>query len=131
MAASREPGSAPAAIQGHVTDAATGAPLAGVNVSAAGFWTATNATGYYLLPATVGNYSVSFSLVGYQTASDPVSVGNSQTVTANAALTKMPQGLPMWGWIVIVVVLVAAIAIIVLLAARRRRPSPPTQEGKP
>ncbi len=120
------PGSAPAAIQGHVTDAASGSGLAGVNVSAAGYWTSTNATGYYLLPATVGNLSVSFTLMGYVTVVKPVSVSTSQTVTVDAALTKASQaGLPASTWVVLAVVGVAVVGAVVLIAARRRKPKPP------
>ncbi len=119
------PGSAPAAIQGHVTDAGTGAGLAGVSVAAAGFSTTTNATGYYLLPAIQGNLTIAFSLAGYQTASQPISVSLSHTATVNAQLSRVPQGLPASTWIAIAVGIIAAAAILAFVVLRRRRPAPP------
>jgi hypothetical protein len=121
------PGSAPAAIQGHVTDAGTGVGLAGVSIAAAGFSTATNATGYYLLPAVQGNLTITFSLTGYQTASQPVSLSLAHTATVNAQLSKVPQGLPASTWLLIAVGIIAASAIIAFVVLRRRRPSPPSE----
>jgi hypothetical protein len=121
------PGSAPAAIQGHVTDGGTGAGLAGASVSAAGYSTTTNATGYYLLPAVQGNLTITFSLMGYQTASQVVSVSLAHTATVNAQLSRVPQGLPTSTWLAIGVGIIAAVAIIALVILRRRRPSPPSE----
>lgn len=120
------PGSAPAFIQGRVTDAANGAGLANVNVStnAGGYFTTTNATGYYSLPASPGNYTLTFSLTGYDTATKPVSVQEQQTQTVNAALTKASD-LSSLLWIVAVVLIVVAAAAIVFLVARRRKPRAP------
>jgi hypothetical protein len=121
------PGSAPAAIQGHVTDAGTGVGLAGVSVSAAGYSTTTNATGYYLLPAVQGNLTITFSLAGYQTASQPISVSLAHTATVNAQLSRTSQGLPASTWLLIAVGIIAASAIIAFVVLRRRRPSPPSE----
>ncbi len=131
------PGSAPAFIQGRVTDAATGAGLANVNVSAStgGYYTATNATGYYSLPAAPGNYTLSFSLAGYDSASKSVAVQYQQTQTVNAQLTKGQSGLPITTSIVAgLIVLVIAVGAVAFLLLRRRKmeprpPEPPkTQE---
>ncbi len=120
------PGSAPAAIQGHVTDASSGQGLAGVNVSAAGFYTTTNATGYYLLPATYGNITVTFSLSGYGTVTKQVTVLVDHTATLDAQLSTGAAGLSSSEWIVILaVVVVAAIAIVAVVALRRRKARPP------
>jgi hypothetical protein len=121
------PGSAPAAIQGHVTDAGTGAGLAGVSVSAAGYSTTTNATGYYLLPAVQGNLTITFSLTGYETASQPISVSLAHTATVNAQLSRVSQGLPASAWLAITVGIIGAVAIAALVVVRRRRSSPPSK----
>ncbi len=125
------PGSAPAAIQGHVTDAANGNPLSDVNVSAAGTYTTTNATGYYLLPATYGNVTVTFTLSGYGTVSQQVSVLVDHTATLNVQMAAGSTGLPTSGLLLIVavvVIVVVAIAAVVLLRRRRAHPpQPPAQ----
>jgi hypothetical protein len=123
------PGSAPAFIQGRVTDAATGGGLANVNVSTGGggFFTTTNATGYYSLPASPGNFTLTFSLAGYDSATKTVTVQYQQTQTVNAALSKtsaVPTYLP---WILIIVVIVAVALIAVVLLRRRKKPSAPNE----
>lgn len=133
------PGSSPAFIQGRVTDAANGAGLAGVNVSVSGlgFYTTTNATGYYNLPAAPGNFTMSFSLSGYDTATEAVSVQYQQTQTVNAQLSRASPFAGSLTWILVGVVIVAAAVIALFLIRRRMRgPSEPkTQEppesGKP
>lgn len=127
------PGSAPAFLQGRVTDAADGAGLAGVNVSAgaAGAYTTTNATGYYVLPAAPGNYTLTFSLSGYGTVSKTVTVQYQQTQTVNAQLSKSTAALltSPYLWVVVVVVAVALIAGILIL--RGRKPTPPKANPPP
>ncbi len=112
---------------GRLTDAATGAALAGVNASAAGYFTTTNATGYYLLPAVQGNYTITFSLAGYQSVSQPVSVRLDHTATVNAQLGKVPQGLAASVWVLIAVVIIAAVAIAAFAVVSRRRAAPPAK----
>lgn len=116
------PGSAPAFIQGRVTDAANGAGLANVNVStgSAGYFTTTNATGYYSLPAAPGNFTLSFSLSGYDTATKSVAVQYQQTQTVNAQLSKtsgITEALP---WIALAVVIIAAVIVAFLILRRRK-----------
>ncbi len=121
------PGSAPAFIQGRVTDASNGTGLANVNVSttAGGYFTSTDATGYYSLPAAPGNFTLTFSLTGYVTATKQVTVQYQQTATVNAALTKTapPSEIP-WLWIGVAGMLIAAV-LVALLVLRRRKPVPP------
>lgn len=120
------PGSAPAYIQGRVTDAATGAGLANVNVStgSAGYYATTNGTGYYSLPAAPGTFTLTFTLSGYETATKTVSVDYQQTQTVNEQLSKT-SALPSYLiWIVVAVILVAAALVAFLVIRRRKRSSP-------
>ncbi len=123
------PGSAPAYIQGRATDAANGGGLANVNVStgSGGYFTTTNATGYYNLPAAPGNFTLSFSLAGYVTVTKTVSVQYQQTQTVNAQLSKTPadfaSSIP-WLYVVVAVILIAAVLIAVLVL-QKKRSSPP------
>jgi len=120
------PGSAPAFIQGRVTDAANSAGLSNVNVStgAGGYFTTTNATGYYSLPAAPGTFNVTFSLAGYESQTKQVTVQNQQTQTVNAQLSKT-SALPSYLiWIIVVVILVVA-GLVAFLVIRRRKPSSP------
>lgn len=122
------PGSAPAFIQGRVTDVGTGAGLANVNVStgSAGYFTTTNATGSYSLPAAPGTFTLTFTLSGYESTSKTVTVSYQQTQTANAALTKItPLTAQPWLWALIVVIIVAIVAIAYVLMRRRSKPQAP------
>lgn len=121
------PGSAPAFIQGRVTDAANGAGLGGVNVTTGtgGYFTSTNATGYYSLPAAPGNFTLTFTLSGYDSLSKAVSVQYQQTQTVNAAMSKTSALATYLPWILIIVVVVAVVLVAVLLLRRRKKPSAP------
>lgn len=116
------PGSAPAFIQGRVTDASSGSGLAQVNVStgSGGYYTTTNATGYYTLPAAPGNFTLTFSLAGYDSASKQVSVQYQQTQTVNAQLSKPATLTDYLPWILIAVVVVAVAVVVVVLMRRRK-----------
>ncbi len=120
------PGSAPAFIQGRVTDAANGDGLAGVNVTtgAGGYFTTTNATGYYSLPAAPGTFNLTFTLSGYDSATKQVTVQYQQTQTVNQQLSKASTLGDYLPWIALVVVLVVALVVVVLVL-RRRKPAPP------
>lgn len=117
------PGSAPAFIQGRVTDASSGAGLVRANVSlgSGGFYTTTNATGYYSLPASPGNFTLTFSLAGYDSASKQVSVQYQQTQTVNAQLSKAATPTDYLPWILVVVVVVAIAVVAVVVMRRRKR----------
>lgn len=122
------PGSAPAVIQGHVSDASTGADLAGVNVSTgtAGYYTLTDIHGNYSLPAAPGNFTLTFTLSGYDSASKTVSVSYQQTQTVNAQLTRIvPLTEQPAFWVLIVVAIVAVVAVAFLLLRRRSKPKTP------
>lgn len=119
------PGSAPAFIQGRVTDAATGAPLANVNVStgSGGYFTSTDVTGNYSLPAAPGNFTLTFTLSGYDSVSKSVAVNYQQTQTVDAQLSKTSLLGSSLLWIVLVLVIVAAALVAVLMIRRRRKPA--------
>lgn len=122
------PGSAPAFIQGRVTDAGTSSGLAGVNVSTGtgGYYTTTNSTGYYSLPAAPGTFTLTFALTGYESASKTVTVSYQQTQTANEALTRItPITGQSWFWGLIIVLIVAIVAVAYLVLRRRSKPRPP------
>ncbi len=130
------PGSAPAFIQGRVTDAATGAGLANVNVStgSGGYYAFTNATGYYSLPAAPGNFTLTFSLSGYDPGSKTVSVNYQQTQTVNEQLTKttaFPLGT--LSVLVLLLVVVAGVAAFLVFRSRksRRKENPPQGPAAP
>ena len=82
-------------LQGTITDASTGNPLAGVSVSAVGPSnrnTTTDAAGFYSVVAPVGTYDVTASVFGYigQTATG-VDVTEGATTTVDFQLTQAPS----------------------------------------
>jgi hypothetical protein len=121
------PGSAPAFIQGRVTDAANGAGLSSVNVSTGtgGYFTTTNATGYYSLPAAPGTFTVTFALAGYDSQSQSVTVQYQQTQTVNAALSKTSALASSLLWIIVIVIVVAAVVVGYVILRRRKKPAAP------
>ncbi|HEY1919859.1 MAG TPA: carboxypeptidase regulatory-like domain-containing protein [Streptosporangiaceae bacterium] len=78
-------------VTGQVTDASTGDPIAGAQVSTDGGTTVTGADGDYTLILPVGTYNVTAADYGYasQTA-DGVAVTQGASVTENYALTALP-----------------------------------------
>ena len=80
-------------ITGQVTDAATGKPVAGATVTAAGGYAATTgADGSYDLYVPPGSYTVTAQAFGYQAAAQPgVTVTAGQATTANFALAAAPE----------------------------------------
>ena len=80
----------PAILSGVVTDGVTGAVLPGVMVSAGAYSAMTNDDGAYSFLAVAGTYSVSFSLIGYQTVTASATVTAGNTTTLNAQLFEMP-----------------------------------------
>ncbi|HEX3790843.1 MAG TPA: carboxypeptidase regulatory-like domain-containing protein [Pseudonocardiaceae bacterium] len=78
-------------LAGAVHDA-TGAPLAGAEVSTGDYSTATDAQGGYSLAVPVGTYSLTATKFGYSTGTATgVAVVNGQTVTDNFTLTAQPR----------------------------------------
>ncbi|TMD17454.1 MAG: carboxypeptidase-like regulatory domain-containing protein, partial [Chloroflexi bacterium] len=82
----------PGTITGTVTDAGTGAPIAGATVSYSGGSTTTDGSGAYTLANVAeGSYSVTAGATGYTSQSRTVTVGPGGTATQNFALTR-PNG---------------------------------------
>jgi Carboxypeptidase regulatory-like domain len=80
------------AIAGTVTDAATGDPVAGAQVSAPGLSVTTGSNGGYTLSGLpAGPYKVSVSGYGYQSQTQSVTVTANQTATQNFALAGTPH----------------------------------------
>lgn len=124
------PGSSPTILEGIVTEAGTGAPLAGVNVSTdiGGYWTLTNTTGGYSLPLTSGTYNVTFARDGYASQVFQVTIATGETEQVNVQLTRLGFGLGGDSilWIALAIVsLVALLAIVAIVLLRKKRSPPP------
>jgi Carboxypeptidase regulatory-like domain/Subtilase family len=82
-------------ISGHVTDAATGKPVAGATISTniGGYVGVTDASGAYDISTAVGTYDLTVSAYAYQSASQAgVTVADKQTTAEDFALTELPHG---------------------------------------
>lgn len=75
-------------LNGTVTDAATGAPLADALISAdhGGYSVLTDAAGQYLLEVEAGTYVLTAALDGYQAATETATVASEQTVLTDFSL---------------------------------------------
>ncbi len=126
------PESAPAFVQGRVSDTAN-ASLSEVTVSTStGCSAKSDANGFYSVPAAPGNVTLTFSLGGYETASKNVTVGYRQTQTMNAQLAASPFGVAASPLLVAGVIVVAAIIVVAVLSRKRKRtssPPPPPPEA--
>ena len=84
-------------INGKVTDAKTKETLPGVAVRLVSTTSAvsTNIDGNYSLSANLssGQYSVSFTYIGYKTITKTIQLGNDETITLNAELAQDAVGL--------------------------------------
>ncbi|MEV4467309.1 S8 family serine peptidase [Micromonospora echinofusca] len=81
-------------LAGKVTDATTGAPIAGATVSltgAADRELTTGADGTYSSLLPVGDYQVAVSAFGYQAKTVPAVVARNATTTLDVALTAVPS----------------------------------------
>ncbi|WP_239133837.1 carboxypeptidase regulatory-like domain-containing protein [Rugosimonospora africana] len=79
-------------IVGTVTDAATGAPVAGAAVSTSAGTASTDAAGHYDIVVPVGSYTLTVSAYGYSTSTvTGVAVADGATVTENVSLTAIPS----------------------------------------
>jgi hypothetical protein len=79
-------------VSGTVTDASTGKPVSGAQVSVGDDTTTTGTDGTYSMTVPVGTYTVSVSDFGYAKQSDSgVSVTDGGTVTENFALQTVPS----------------------------------------
>ncbi|GAA4053395.1 TonB-dependent receptor [Hymenobacter glaciei] len=96
LAARAQTGTQRYTLKGRVTDAA-GQGLPGANVLLAGTQagTAANADGDYTLSLSTapGPYTLTVSLVGYQTVMRPLTLGADENVTANVSLSEARQKL--------------------------------------
>jgi len=81
----------PGAIDGTVTHALTGEPIADAIITLNGYSTTTNANGYYrITDISPGNYAVNASKTDYYPNSTSVTIVRVITKTVNLALTPIP-----------------------------------------
>ena len=79
-------------LQGTITDATSGQPLAGATVTVDSTAVITNAAGYYTFPTlTAGVYNVQVSATGYTSATLSATLAPGQTLTLNGTLTAIPS----------------------------------------
>jgi subtilisin family serine protease len=77
-------------VLGLVTDAATGAPLAGATVASGTVSAKTGADGRYSLTLPYGEHTLTATQYGYAPQSAVVTVGEGPATTKDFALTKLP-----------------------------------------
>jgi iron complex outermembrane receptor protein len=81
-------------IRGRVTDGATQQPLSAATVTVAGRSARTTVDGRYLIPGlAAGSYTLNARLIGYASASQPVTVGGGDTVVVDLAMARQAVGL--------------------------------------
>ncbi len=84
-------------ISGKVTEEGTNAPVpgAGIKVQGTNFAVAAGSDGTYSLVANLapGNYQVSVTFIGYKTASQQITLGSNNNVTANFTMGQDAMGL--------------------------------------
>ncbi|MBK7174597.1 MAG: carboxypeptidase regulatory-like domain-containing protein [Bacteroidales bacterium] len=81
----------PGSITGTVTDCVSGAPIAGVMVTAGSFSTMTDGDGVYTFLVDAGTYNMEFEQIGYQVVTVTGTVVTSGAVTTvNAQLCEQP-----------------------------------------
>ena len=81
----------PGNIAGTVTDASTGDPIEGANVTANGYSDITDANGHYNITVDAGTYNVTASANGYQTSSQTnITVDAGETTSVDFELTLLP-----------------------------------------
>jgi hypothetical protein len=80
-------------LEGTVTDAASGATVAGAKLTAnpGNFTRRTNSDGDYSFRLPVGDYTAEVTKFGYKIADAAVSIGDGDTVTQNFSLHKAPK----------------------------------------
>jgi Subtilisin-like serine proteases len=79
------------AVSGVVTDASTGDPIAGAQITVGTLSTVTGPNGRYSLLVPVGEHTVTASAYGYATGTATVTVTDGGAVTQNFALTPAPM----------------------------------------
>ncbi len=81
-------------IRGRVTDGATQQPLSAATVTVGGRNARTTVDGRYLIPGlSAGSYTLNARLIGYASASQPVTVAGGDTVVVDLAMTRQAVGL--------------------------------------
>ncbi len=82
-------------VEGVVTEAGTGITVPGVNVTLQGtnLGTATDVDGRYSFSAPVGSYTLVVSAIGYKQVTQPVTITESGTTTANVTIEQDILGL--------------------------------------
>src|SRR5260370_1436100 len=81
-------------IGGRGTDGATEQPLAAATVTVGGRNARTTVDGRYLIPGlAAGSYTLNARLIGYASASQPVTVAGGDTVVVDLAMTRQAVGL--------------------------------------
>jgi len=80
----------PATITGKVTDAKTGAPVAGATVTLDGLKYITGPDGTYSFSVKVGKYTVTVSMTGYETKTASVDASEEKTYTVNVSIPPPP-----------------------------------------
>lgn len=120
-----------ATLRGSVSDAASGAGIAGVQVSAGGQTTLTLATGEYTLPVGTGTQVVSFNKAGYaeqtKVNSDLNNAGDSSFV--NATMLAFAQSTVLTGTAAQTVTVAGSTAAVALPADGLRRADGSAAQG--
>ncbi|RJS75398.1 PEGA domain-containing protein, partial [Methanophagales archaeon] len=82
-------GVATGTLSGTVTNT-TGAPIEGALIKASSHQTTTNSTGGYTITLPAGNYTLTASKTGYQSATSSATVNEGATTTVDFTLTPIP-----------------------------------------
>jgi uncharacterized membrane protein len=114
----------PGHITGTVTDASTGNPIEGAQVTAGGHSVSTNATGGYSIELAAGTYNVTVSAEGYESSSESdVNVVAGATKTVDFELTPIqPSNIFLYAAAVIgVIIVIAGVGVAVYLLKGRKK----------
>jgi len=84
----------PATVTGKVTDAKTGAAVAGATVTLDGLKYITGPDGTYSFSVKVGKYTVTVSMTGYETKTASVDASAEKTYTVNVSIPPIPPPPP-------------------------------------
>lgn len=114
----------PGVIAGTVTDASTGDPISGANVTANGVSVSTGADGSYSIELAPGNYTVTVSKDGYESSSKTnITVVTGDTTTVDFELTPTP-GIPWYLYVAAAGVVAIIIVGVAFYFLRIRKPKP-------
>jgi hypothetical protein len=120
-------------LEGHVTDAATGDPLAGASVTAEAapnhILSLTDPNGYYSMTLAVGNYLVTAEMTDYLSQTLPAIITVSETTILDFALAIIPPEIDVVPATISVTLLsgeskIEPVTVTNLVAARSLSPSP-------